>query len=278
MNDPSESWRIPLPQRRQTPSKLSSTSGWVMVTVACLLILFLPLIPLAVLVWHAVPELFSDIWRTPMVASALKLSLFTSTVATILVILLGSPAAYVLARYRFRGVVFLDILIDLPMVLPPAVAGIALLVAFGRNGALGQSLAALGIELPFTTAAVIMAQMFVSTPFYIRAAKSGFASVDLRLEHISATLGESDFGTFWRITLPMARNALLAGAIMTWSRSLGEFGATILFAGNLSGRTQTMPLAIYTALQSDINVALALATILLGISFLLLVLLRVVTR
>jgi len=278
MNDPSESWRIPLPQRREAPSKLSSASGWVLVTVACMLILFLPLIPLAVLLWHAIPELFTGMWQTPMVVSALKLSLFTSTVTTLLVVLLGSPAAYVLARYRFRGVDFLDILIDLPMVLPPAVAGIALLVAFGRNGALGQGLAGLGIELPFTTAAVIMAQMFVSAPFYIRAAKSGFAGVDLRLEHISATLGESDFGTFWRITLPMARNALLAGAIMTWSRSLGEFGATILFAGNLSGRTQTMPLAIYTALQTDINVALALAAILLGISFLLLVLLRIVTR
>ena len=191
---------------------------------------------------------------------------------------LGTPVAYVLARYRFWGVGLLDILIDLPMVLPPAVAGIALLVAFGRNGVIGQALASVGIELPFTTAAVIMAQMFVAAPFYIRAAKAGFVSVDRQLEQISATLGESDLGTFWRITLPMARNALLAGAIMTWSRSLGEFGATILFAGNLPGRTQTMPLAIYTALQTDVNVALALAAILLAISFALLVLLRVVTR
>jgi len=118
MNDPSESWRIPLPQRRQAPSKLSSTWGWVLVSIACLVILFLPLVPLAVLLWRAVPELFSGMWQTPMVASALKLSIFTSSVATMLVILLGSPTAYVLARYRFRGVKLLDILIDLPMVLP----------------------------------------------------------------------------------------------------------------------------------------------------------------
>ena len=138
-------------------------------------------------------------------------------------------------------------------------------------------MAEVGIELPFTTAAVIIAQTFVSAPFYIRAAKSGFAGVDVRLEQISATLGESALGTFWRITLPLARSALIGGAIMTWARSLGEFGATILFAGNFVGRTQTMPLAIYSALQSDLNVALALAAILLVTSAVLLVLLRLVT-
>ena len=129
-----------------------------------------------------------------------------------------------------------------------------------------------------TTAAVVIAQTFVSAPFYIRAAKSGFAGIDVRLEQISATLGESPLGTFRRITLPLARSALIGGAIMTWARSLGEFGATILFAGNFVGRTQTMPLAIYSALQSDLNVALALAAILLVTSAVLLVLLRLVTR
>ncbi len=277
MSGPSESWQLPLPQPRRGTSRLSSVSSLVTLALACLLILFVPLIPLAALLWQAVPELLSGMWQSPTVVAALRLSLFSSTLATLLVVLLGSPVAYILARYRFRGVRLLDILIDLPMVLPPAVAGIALLVAFGRNGVPGRYLAGVGIEIPFTTAAVIMAQMFVSAPFYVRAAKAGFAGVDQRLEQISATLGESDAGTFWRITLPLARNALLAGAIMTWSRSLGEFGATILFAGNLPDRTQTMPLAIYTALQTDINVALALAAILLGISFLLLVLLRIVT-
>ncbi len=165
MNEHSDSWRMPLPQRRRGSSALSSASGWVIVALACLLILFLPLAPLAVLVWRAVPGLLAEVWQSATVTAALRLSLFTSTLATLLVILLGTPVAYILARYRFWGVGLLDILIDLPMVLPPAVAGVALLVAFGRNGTIGQILAGMGIELPFTTAAVIMAQMFVSVPF-----------------------------------------------------------------------------------------------------------------
>jgi molybdate transport system permease protein len=265
-----------MPQNRRSGLVISSVTSRIIVTLAFSLILLLLVLPLAILLWRAMSGWTAGIWRLPTVISALRLSLFTSILTVIISIGLGTPIAYVLARYRFRGAAILDILIDLPLVLPPAVAGVALLVAFGRNGTVGQFLAEVGIELPFTTAAVIIAQTFVSAPFYIRAAKSGFAGVDVRLEQISATLGESALGTFWRITLPLARSALIGGAIMTWARSLGEFGATILFAGNFVGRTQTMPLAIYSALQSDLNVALALAAILLVTSAVLLVLLRLV--
>lgn len=280
MSQSSDSWQFGLPQDRSSADSALSASvlSWGIIGLTSFLILILLLVPLASLIWRAVPGWMAGAWSVPTIAAALRLSLFTSVVSVAISILVGTPMAYVLARYRFWGVFWLDILVDLPMVLPPAVAGIALLVAFGRNGTVGQFLASLGIELPFTTAAVIVAQIFVSAPFYIRAAKAGFANVDQHLEQISAILGESTLATFRRITLPLARNTLIGGAIMTWARALGEFGATILFAGNISGRTQTMPLAIYSALQTDLNIALALAVILLGTSFALMALLRVVTR
>ncbi len=273
-----DSWRLPLPQNRGPSDRYAPAVSWAIVGLACILILLLLFVPLVALLWRAVPGWLAGTWQVPAVATALRLSLFTSTLAMFIAIIIGTPIAYVLTRFHFWGATLLDILVDLPMVLPPAVAGIALLMAFGRNGLVGRFLAPLGIELPFTTAAVVIAQTFVAAPFFIRAAKTGFTGVDRRLEQISATLGESTLGTFRRVTLPLARNALIGGAIMTWSRALGEFGATILFAGNFAGRTQTMPLAIYSALQSDLNVALALGSIMLGTSFALLVLLRVVTR
>jgi molybdate transport system permease protein len=271
-------WQLPWPQRRQATSALSSLVNRLILIISAGFIVGLFLLPLAALLWRSWPAWLAGTWQAPMVGAALRLSLLTATLTTLLAILIGTPLAYTLARYQFRGATLLDVLIDLPMVLPPAVAGVALLVALGRNGLVGRFLMPLGLELPFTTAAVVVAQMFVAAPFYIRAAKVGFAEVDFRLEQISATLGESPLGTFRRVTLPLARQALFGGAIMTWARALGEFGATILFAGNLSGRTQTMPLAIYAALQSDLNVALALAAILLATSFAVLTLLRVVTR
>ncbi len=269
------------PFRRSTKSQklnVTAMSGWLIIGLASLFVVFLLIVPIIALLWRTVPGLMAGIWQTPTILAALRLSLLTSTLTTLIAILFGTPLAYFLARYQIPGGTLLDVLIDLPMVLPPAVAGVALLVAFGRNGLVGQWLALIGLEIPFTMMAVVIAQTFVAAPFYIRAAKVGFAEVDFRLEQISATLGESNWGTFWRVTLPLARNSLLGGAIMSWARALGEFGATILFAGNLSGRTQTMPLAIYSALQSDVNVALALAAILLGTSFGLMILLRLITR
>ncbi len=214
----------------------------------------------------------------PVAQVALRLSLLTATATTALAVLAGTPLAYLLARYQFRGRAALDTLVDLPVVLPPAVAGVALLMAFGRRGLLGGLLAEWGLEVPFTSVAVIMAQTFVAAPLYVRAARAGFGGVDQRLEQVSATLGVSGWATFWRVTLPLARPALLGGAIMTWARALGEFGATILFAGNFAGRTQTMPLAIYSALQSDLEAALAMSAALVLVSFAVLLAFRAATR
>ena len=250
-----------------------SAKNRLLLSLVSSLIVSLWFIPLSVLLWQGVPNL-ADMTSPTLVSMALRLSLTSATISTLLAILLGTPLAYLLARYNSWLLTLVDILVDLPLILPAAVAGVALLIAFGRNGMVGQFLSPLGVELPFTLAAVILAQMFVAAPFYVRSAKVGFAEIDPRLEQISATLGESDWGTFRRITLPLSRKALLAGATMTWARAVGEFGATIIFAGNLPGRTQTMPLAIFSALQLDLNAALVLSTILLVVSFGVLFLLR----
>jgi molybdate transport system permease protein len=210
------------------------------------------------------------VWETlrqPIVTEALKLSFLTSLSSLLLALLCGTPIAYLLARYRFRGAALLDTLIDLPMVLPPTVAGVALLMAFGRRGILGAWLDVVGVHISFTPVAVILAQSFVSGPFYIRAARAGFQSVDQELERVAYTLGHSPARTFFQITIPLAFPALLGGAVMAWARALGEFGATIMFAGNLIGRTQTMPLAIYMAMESDLTAALVLSVILIVVSF-----------
>jgi molybdate transport system permease protein len=168
----------------------------------------------------------------------------------------------------------LDSLIELPMVLPPAVAGIGLLMAFGRRGLFGEFFASHGITIGFTTAAVVLAELFVAAPFYVRAARSAFQAVDRELETVAHTLGVSSWSTFWRVTVPVAFPSILAGAVMCWARALGEFGATIMFAGSFMGRTQTMPLAIYAALERDIDTALVLSAILTVVSFGILMVLR----
>jgi molybdate transport system permease protein len=232
---------------------------------ALVLVLFLAL-PLAAIVLRALLA-GPKAWVDPETLDALRLSLWTASLSAGLAVAIGTPVAYVLARDEFPGKTLLDTLVDLPMVLPPAVAGIALLMAFGRSGLVGPALASIGIELPFTTAAVVMAETFVAAPFYVRAAKVGFASVDRGLEQMSAVLGVSSFRTFFRVTLPLAGPSLFGGVLMTWARALGEFGATIMFAGNLQGRTQTMPLAIFIGLDSNLESALALSLILIVVSF-----------
>ena len=201
------------------------------------------------------------------VSQAISLSMTTTAVTVLLTLVFGTPLAFLLARRRFRGHTALDTLIDLPMVLPPSVAGIALLVAFGRRGLLGQYLGVAGIELAFTPAAVVLAQVFVAAPFYIKAAATGFAGVDPELEQAAALDGASPRQVFRYVTAPLAWASLFGGAVMTWARALGEFGATIIFAGNFVGRTQTMPLAIYQGFEQDLTVALTLAAILLAVSF-----------
>jgi molybdate transport system permease protein len=213
-----------------------------------------------------------------VVLEALRLSALTTLCSLALALLLGTPAAWLLARRSFRGQALLDSLISLPMVLPPAVAGVGLLMAFGRRGIFGPPLEAVGVTLGFTTAAVVLAQLFVAGPFYVRAARAGFLAVDRELEIVAHTLGVSRWATFWRVTVPVALPSLLGGAVMCWARALGEFGATIMFAGSFQGRTQTMPLAIYAALETDLDAALMLSAILVVLSFLVLMLLRLGVR
>ena len=244
-----------------------------------LLFALLVALPLAALVYRATAsgDLLESLGK-PIVRDALRLSLVTSSLTLLVVLCLGTPLAYVLARGRFPGRRLLDTLVDLPMVLPPVVAGVALLMAFGRSGVFGDELRVAGIELAFTTQAVILAQIFVSAPFYIRAAKVGFQAVDVQLEQIAYTLGASRLATFRRVVLPLALPAVLGGAVLCWARALSEFGATLLFAGNFRGRTQTLPLAIVTAMESDLTAALAIAVILLAAACVVLVLFRLLSR
>ncbi|HMQ34124.1 MAG TPA: ABC transporter permease [Chloroflexaceae bacterium] len=210
------------------------------------------------------------LWGTlasPAVTRAMGLSMATTLVATGLALVLGGPLAFLLARRQFRGRTVIDTLIDLPMVLPPSVAGIALLMAFGRRGLLGAPLAELGVSISFTVVAVVLAQCFVAAPYFVKAATAGLAGVDRELEQAAALDGAGPVEVLRYITIPLAWPALFSGAVMTWARALGEFGATIIFAGNLPGRTQTMPLAIYLGFERDLNLALILAAILLAISF-----------
>ena len=211
---------------------------------------------------------------TPTVVQALRLSLVTSLASTGGAVLLGLPVAYVLATHDFPGKRLLEVVIDLPMVLPPTVAGLGLLLAFGRMGIAGRALAALGVTIPFTTLAVVLAGMFVAGPFLVITARAGFEQVDPRLLRAASTLRASPGYTFLRVVLPLSLPSLTAGAAMTWARALGEFGATITFAGSLPGKTQTMPLAVYQALETDVDAAVALSVILLLFSFGLLLALR----
>jgi molybdate transport system permease protein len=205
---------------------------------------------------------------------ALQLSLVTSSITAIITIILGTPFAYILARWNFRLKPWIELFIDLPIVLPPSVAGLALLIAFGRRGLFGSALSVLGISLPFTTAAVVLAQTFVAAPLYVRSARIGFAQVEKQLEEAAHVEGANQWQLFYEVMFPLAGRALLSGAILTWTRALGEFGATILFAGNLEGVTQTMPMAIYLGFERNLGVALALSTVLVFVSLVLLLVTR----
>ncbi len=224
-------------------------------------------VPVVSLFLRISPEAFIASLADPVVTDALVLSLATAGASVGIVMLCGTPISYINARGAYRGRGVIDTLIDIPVILPPAVAGLALLMAFGRYGVLGSYLSVYGIEVAYTTLAVVLAQVFVASPFYIKQARASFEAVDRSLEDAARTLGASPVRTFARITMPLAAGGLVSGAVMTFARALGEFGATIMFAGNIQGRTQTMPLAIYTAMQGDLDASLALAVILVIISF-----------
>jgi len=210
----------------------------------------------------------------PVALPALLLSLGTTSVSLLLVVALGTPLGWWLAQRQGRGIRALETLVALPVVIPPAVAGIALLLTFGRRGLLGPALEGLGWSLSFSSAAVVLAQVFVSAPFYLQAATGAFRGLDRSLLVVARSLGASPARAFFRVALPLARPALLGGAAMAWARALGEFGATLMFAGNMPGSTQTLPLAIYTALESDLRAAQALSLLLVAVAFALLVFLR----
>ncbi|MCA3748767.1 MAG: molybdate ABC transporter permease subunit [Rubrobacter sp.] len=209
---------------------------------------------------------------------ALMLSLKTTAISMTFIIAVGTPAAYLLARKDFPGRRAVDTLIDLPAVLPPSAAGVALLLAFGRMGLLGEHLSAVGITVSFTTAAVVMAEIFVAAHFYVRQAVVGFSQVRREVEEAAMVDGAGGLGVFLRITIPLAFPALLAGAITSWARALGEFGGTIIFAGNFPGVTRTVPLAIFTALESDLDAAVALSVLVLGFAFTVILAARLLLR
>jgi molybdate transport system permease protein len=241
---------------------LPVTMGWL--GAAAIALLVLPLVGLlARTPWARLGELIVD----PTVLSALRLSLVTSVAALGLSTLLGVPLAWLLARREFPGRALLRAVCVLPMVLPPVVGGVALLLAFGRRGLIGQPLDTLtGITLPFSAAGVVLAETFVAMPFLVVTVEAGLRTMDRRYEDVAATLGASRWLAFRRVTLPLLGPSLAAGMALSWARALGEFGATITFAGNLSGRTQTMPLAVYLQLERDIDAAILLSLILLTVS------------
>lgn len=244
-------------------------SKWILLLPSLILLAFFA-VPLIALIYRSIgPDFFANT-LSRQAFQALKLSLVTSSITTILAVIFGTPMAYLLARGKFKHKAWLELILDLPIVLPPSVAGLALLAAFGRRGLFGAYLNEIGISIPFTTAAVIMAQMFVAAPLHVRSARIGFAHIDKQLEEAAYVEGANQWQLFHEVMIPIAIRALASGAILTWTRALGEFGATILFAGNLEGVTQTMPVAIYIGFERNLGVALALSVLLIFVSVVLL--------
>ena len=244
--------------------------------LAALFALFLGL-PIVTLVARAVLDgSLTTAIASPVVLGALSLSLVTTAISLAITVAFGLPLAFVMARRQFRGKGWLEAIVDLPIVLPPSVAGLALLLVFGRRGLLAEPFEFLGVSIPFTTVAVVLAQTFVSAPFFIRSARTGIAGVDRDLEDAARVDGASERQLFRAVTVPLASSALAAGLVMTWARSLGEFGATIMFAGNVEGRTQTLPLVVYGEFQGgDLDASIAAAAILVIAAFGVLVAVRV---
>lgn len=244
------------------------------VPFAVLALAFL-LLPVAGLVVRAPWPSMAEVLTRPEILDALRLSLVCATLATVVCLALGVPLAWLLARGSFRGRALLRALVTVPLVLPPVVGGVALFTALGREGIVGRWLDEwFGITLPFTTAAVVVAEAFVALPFLVIAVEGALRGADPRYEEAAATLGASRWHTFRRVTLPLVAPGLAAGAVLGWARALGEFGATITFAGNFPGTTRTMPIEVYLALQRDPDAAIALSLLLLVVSVAVLALLR----
>lgn len=265
------------PEQPRPPRRRRAGTGRVPVAllvpaVLGLLFLTLPLAGLLVRVpWSTLPQRLSE----PEILTALRLSVQTATTATVLCLALGVPLAWLLARTSFPGQRLARALVTVPLVLPPVVGGVALLLAFGRRGIVGAGLdTAFGLTVPFTTVAVVFAQAFVAMPFLVIAVEGALRAADTRYEEAAATLGAGRWTTFTHVTLPQVAPGVAAGAVLCWARAIGEFGATITFAGNLPGRTQTMPLAVYLALETDLEAAIVLSLVLLAVCLAILAALR----
>ncbi len=236
------------------------TGGAAAVIAVVLVFLMLPIV--ALVSYQPLHDLFHN-FGTKVATDAILVSLKTNTIAFAIMLAFGTPFAYIVARTRFPGRSVLVTLIELPLVMPPAVAGLGLLVAFGRFGLLGQTLKVLGIDLAFTQAAVVLAILFVSSPFYLRFAIAAFEAVDPELIDVAATLGAGPVRRMWRVAIPLAAGGLGAGAALSFARGLGEFGATILFAGSFQGTTQTLPLAVYSLFDANLDQAVAIGVLLI---------------
>jgi len=251
----------------------ANISMFLLWTPALLFLLFI-IMPLAAVFYNLDATKLVHELQNPEVTDALGLGLVTSSLTSFLSFLFGVPTAYLLATRNFIGKSFFDAVLDVPMILPPAVAGLALLLAFAPRGLLGPELRQLGIILPGSTLAVILSQFFVASPFVLRSSKAAFENVDKKLIDAARLLNPSRFRVFFTVTLPLAINGVLAGLLMTWARAMGEFGATLMFAGNLPGITQTMPLAIYMLMAEDPLASNVLSAILVVSSFAILMMFR----
>ena len=252
-------------------------SGGLAVGALSLLAGFIALPILSLVIWTVSNSAWQEM-TSPAAVDALLLSARTTAISMAIILLVGTPAAYVLARYDFPGKRIVNTLVDLPAVLPPSAAGIALLLAFGRVGLIGEQLTAFGITISFTTAAVVLAELFVATHFYVRQATVGFGQIERGIEEAALVDGGGPITVFLKVTIPLAFPALVAGAVTAWARALGEFGGTIIFAGNIQGVTQTIPLAIFSELEKDFDAAVALSVLVLGFAFVVILTARYLTR
>ena len=254
-------------------SKVAGRTHPVGALLAGVLVLLLT-IPLVALAMSASPADVGSGMASPLFGSALWLSLRTTATSLVIILVTGTPLAWWIATSSSRSARIVEVIVDLPIVIPPAVIGVALLQAFGRRGLLGPALSGVGLDVPFTERAVVLAQIVVSAPFFVQAAANAFRRIDVDMLIVARSLGASPSAAFFRVAVPIALPGLVVGASLAWARALGEFGATLLFAGNLTGRTQTMPLAILTALESDVRLAVVFSLVLAAMGTLVLVGLR----
>lgn len=252
--------------------------GFAVFALASLGLMLLLGVPVAALLVQLSPGAWLEQLVSPTALHALTLTLQTTVVATVVCVALGTPVAYLLARYEFRGKAIVETIVDVPLIVPPVVVGLALLLAFGRQGLVGRPLQAFGVSIAFSRVAVVLAQVVMASPFFVRAARAGFEAVDERLERAAWSLGAGRLHAFRTVALPLAAPALFAGAAVAWARALSEFGATMMFAGNMPGRTQTLSLAVMTAMESSLETAVAVSVVSLVLGVIALWLARRVSR